>query len=285
MQPDISLTASDEKLRSAAAHTSLAEVPSVSLRRRFLLRHAIPIAFRRVPAASVIPPILSRFGFAARALLTYRRVSLAVGILLLVAAISKGHQLASDPVLAVNTPDWKWLLVWRSLTFDASTWLILGCVETELLLGLWLVSGIAPPYAWAIAVFFFSVLASGSLYLAGSGTLACGCFGTLQINSWQAFSIDVVALVALVFSRPKPAVMPSSVGDVGRQEPPELHLKGRSEETEVPADSLRRSAIAVESCGSHRSESMPGSLSPPPFDRGFGSTDGNNSSSQVGFER
>ncbi len=70
-------------------------------------------------------------------------------------------------------------------------------IETEALLGLWLMTGLYVRAARWIALSFFGVLASVSLYLAFLGESSCGCFGRVQVNPWFSFAIDVSAILAL----------------------------------------------------------------------------------------
>jgi len=80
----------------------------------------------------------------ARAWLSAREVSgynctrLALGLLLLIAAALKGHQLATEPVPETGL-----------LT---SRWFLIGVVEFELFFGLWLLSGLYPKWTWRAAL-------------------------------------------------------------------------------------------------------------------------------------
>jgi hypothetical protein len=79
----------------------------------------------------------------------------------------------------------------------------MAVIETEAVLGLWLVSGIYPRVSRQVAIVFFGLLASASLYLALAGQASCGCFGRIHINPWITFALDVGA-VALLCLLPMP---------------------------------------------------------------------------------
>lgn len=70
-------------------------------------------------------------------------------------------------------------------------------METETLLGLWLLSGWAKRAAWFLAVAFFLVVAGISLYLGLMGQSSCGCFGRIRVSPWNAFALDVACVAVL----------------------------------------------------------------------------------------
>ncbi|MBI1900964.1 MAG: hypothetical protein HYS13_07620 [Planctomycetia bacterium] len=84
-------------------------------------------------------------------------------------------------------------------TTPALIWL---SVEVELLLGLWLASGLARASAWAFATAFFAAVTGYSFYLGVTGQESCGCFGAITVHPWWVFSLDVAVLCALVLCRP-----------------------------------------------------------------------------------
>lgn len=116
-------------------------------------------------------------------------VRTSLGCLLLAAATLKGYELATAPVI-------------ESSLFN-SRWFLILVVETELVLGLWLLSGLFAQVLWWIATIGFSAFASFTLYQALGGAESCGCFGKIQINPWYTFTIDVVAVGALMAFPPK----------------------------------------------------------------------------------
>ena len=111
-----------------------------------------------------------------------------LGLLLLVAAGLKAHQLATEPVPETSLLTSRWfLIIW---------------VETEIVLGLWFLTGLARRAAWGAALACFSVFSLVTLYKALSGDVSCGCFGRVEVSPWYTFVLDVAAVGALVLFRP-----------------------------------------------------------------------------------
>lgn len=114
----------------------------------------------------------------------YDAVRVALGLVLLVAAGLKAHQLATEPILGrgiLNSPLF-----------------LIGLVEFELLLGVWLLFGLYPRYTRLAAVGVFAVFACVSLLQALRGQPTCGCFGKVAIDPWYTFAFDSVAVVCLL---------------------------------------------------------------------------------------
>jgi hypothetical protein len=110
---------------------------------------------------------------------------IALGLFLLVTAGLKLHGLVVDPLAGDS--------------FLASPRLQIAAIEVELLLGLWLLSGWQLRAARFVALAFFGILASASLWLALQGQSSCGCFGRVQVNPWATFALDVAIVAALAF--------------------------------------------------------------------------------------
>ncbi len=109
-----------------------------------------------------------------------------VGAILLVAAALKGHQLLTEPLANKN--------IWSYRPF-----LVLQ-VEFELLLGLWLLSGIFVKAAWLASLACFCLFSLVTLYKGLTGAGSCGCFGSIQVNPWVtllAIDLPTVALLGL----------------------------------------------------------------------------------------
>lgn len=121
----------------------------------------------------------------------YTVVRLALGLVLLLAAGLKAHQLSTGPVGET------WLL--------DSRWFLISVVEFELLFGLWLLAGIHPRLTWKLAVATFAWFTAVSLYLALSGRESCGCMGGVTVNPWYMLAFDTAAVLALLCFRPAPA--------------------------------------------------------------------------------
>ncbi len=78
-----------------------------------------------------------------------------------------------------------------------------AAIGWEILLGTWLLVGIAPLGSWVVAIGTFTLLAGISAYLGWIGQATCGCFGTIKASPWHAFTVDVATLVLLVTGRPE----------------------------------------------------------------------------------
>jgi spore coat protein U-like protein len=72
----------------------------------------------------------------------------------------------------------------------------------ELILGLWLLSGLAQRWARYAALAFFGILAAASLMMALEGRSHCGCFGRVEVNPWWTFGLDVAAVALLASFQP-----------------------------------------------------------------------------------
>ncbi len=82
------------------------------------------------------------------------------------------------------------------------TLLLMVFAEFEFLGGLWLLLGLKPEQTrrWTTAA--FAGLALASLFQALAGKCTCGCFGSLSISPWLALLFDLLAVAALMGSRP-----------------------------------------------------------------------------------
>jgi thiol-disulfide isomerase/thioredoxin len=128
----------------------------------------------------------------------------ALGLLLLTAAVLKGHELLTVPV--ANKDLWTWRLF---LIFQ---------VEFELVLGIWLLSGVFKRLAWLAALTCFSLFCCVTLYKGLSGAASCGCFGRVHVNPWiTLIAINLPAVIGLSFFRPVLS-FGSLLSFLGRQE-------------------------------------------------------------------
>jgi hypothetical protein len=113
-----------------------------------------------------------------------------LGTLLLTAAMLKGYELLALPT--ANKDLWSY-----------RPFLILQ-VELELILGLWLLSGLWKRLAWWISLLCFGLFCSITLYKAMTGADSCGCFGLIHVNPWMTlWAIDVPAVLLLALFRPQ----------------------------------------------------------------------------------
>ena len=113
----------------------------------------------------------------------YGFLRLAVAAILWFAAITKGYQVATEPIL------WpKWFAV-------------LAC-QYEWILGLLLLAGIFPRLVrWAtLATFVLFSAVSG--YLAWKGAESCGCFGSLHFDPRITFVLDLSVTACLIGIKP-----------------------------------------------------------------------------------
>lgn len=114
----------------------------------------------------------------------YTVVRVVLGLLLLLAALLKGHQLATEPFARTGLPGPRWLGV--------------ALVEFEFLLGVWLLSGFAAKAASALATLGFCAFVCVSLFKAIAGEESCGCFGKVAMSPWVSVAISVSAVVSLL---------------------------------------------------------------------------------------
>lgn len=89
----------------------------------------------------------------------------------------------------------------QSLSMLSPRMQLLG-VEVEAIIGVWLLSGFARRGAWLAAIGLFAILAAVSVYLVAVGQPSCGCFGRVEVSPWASLTLDVICVVALVFTRP-----------------------------------------------------------------------------------
>lgn len=111
------------------------------------------------------------------------------GVVLLAAAVLKGHQLLTEPIISDS--------FWESWEF------FLIQIPLELGLGIWLVSGLFRKGGWLVALISFAVFIAVTLHKGLTGAASCGCFGVVHVNPWiTLFSMDVPIFVALLIFRP-----------------------------------------------------------------------------------
>jgi hypothetical protein len=75
----------------------------------------------------------------------------------------------------------------------------------EAAVAIWLILGVAPRLLRLAAIAYFGLLAAVSLWLGIRGVPSCGCFGAVVVNPWITFGIDIVAIIALAWARPREA--------------------------------------------------------------------------------
>src|SRR5579875_495582 len=111
-----------------------------------------------------------------------------VGLLLLIASILKGYDLATVPTAETS--------LWTSC------WFLIAVVEAEFTLGFWLISGLLSSFArWTalgVLVVFFFVSVSKAL----AGETNCGCFGPVRVAPRYAAGLDFIVILFLCYWHP-----------------------------------------------------------------------------------
>jgi thiol-disulfide isomerase/thioredoxin len=120
---------------------------------------------------------------------TNKAVMLVAGVVLLVAAILKIHQLLTEPILSRS--------FWESWHF------FLIQIPLELGLSIWLLSTLFRKGAWLVALLAFGIFIGVTLHKGLIGVASCGCFGRVHVNPWITLTaIDIPIFLALLIFRP-----------------------------------------------------------------------------------
>ena len=141
----------------------------------------------------------------ARSPIGFRIVRITLGLLLLAAASFKAYVLWTDPAPSLS-----------AFAFISSPRWQLALIEAEVVLAIWLVSGLYPRIAWLAALLTFTLFAAASLYLGIAGRPSCGCFGKLEVNPWYTFGVDTLAVAALCYWRPRGNLLPVRLSGLER---------------------------------------------------------------------
>jgi hypothetical protein len=144
---------------------------------------------QRSGVSSLRPATERRLGRSLLAVQAYTAVRTVLAAILIGAAVLKGHQLATEPVLGSG------LL--------SSRVFLITLVELEWLFGVWLVAGMYPKWTWRVAVGCFGLFACVSLYKGLSGDASCGCFGRVTVSPWWTLTMDLAAVAALLLWAPR----------------------------------------------------------------------------------
>lgn len=124
---------------------------------------------------------------AAKSNILARCCDIAIGLLLISAAILK----AANPQQTLSLIDY------------SSTSIRFIAIQTEIIVGSWLILGMARRTAWTMAMILFVVMAMASLWLGLQGQSDCGCFGSVQASPWLTFALDITCIGLLIFTRPE----------------------------------------------------------------------------------
>jgi hypothetical protein len=115
-------------------------------------------------------------------------VPIAVGLILIVAAGLKTHQLATEEL--------------REQTFLTSRTFLTLLVLYETALTVGLLSGLAPGLLRWLAIVTFAVFFEVSLYQGVMKYGGCGCLGKVHVSPWVMLAVDSLVLIALVLWKP-----------------------------------------------------------------------------------
>ncbi|MBN1796145.1 MAG: hypothetical protein JW804_05685 [Sedimentisphaerales bacterium] len=111
------------------------------------------------------------------------------GLLLIVAAVLKAHQILTEPVISKG--------FWESWLFFVIQ------IPLELGLGIWLVSGLFKKPGWLLVTIAFAGFIAVTMYKAITGQESCGCFGRIVVDPQiTLFAMDVPLFLLLVIFRP-----------------------------------------------------------------------------------
>lgn len=112
------------------------------------------------------------------------------GVILIVAAFLKAHQILTEPVISKG--------FWESWAFFVIQ------VPLELGLGIWLISGLFRKAGWLLATIAFAGFIGVTFYKSITGQASCGCFGRITVNPWYTlFLMDVPLFLLLLIFPPK----------------------------------------------------------------------------------
>lgn len=76
-------------------------------------------------------------------------------------------------------------------------------IQGEILLALWMISGISAAWAFRVGMVFFAGAACVNLRSIWLGEVSCGCFGKVEVPPWVSLGINAVAIAAMVILRPR----------------------------------------------------------------------------------
>lgn len=116
-------------------------------------------------------------------------IRIVVALLLLVSAILKSWSPEESIALIAN--------------YQIPSLAIVAFVQFEILLAGLLLSGIWQRWVFGLTLFVFIGFAGVSCYRAVSGFESCGCFGSVKVNPWITFSMDLAVVAALAWRTSK----------------------------------------------------------------------------------
>ena len=111
-----------------------------------------------------------------------------LGVVLLLAAGMKVHELSTTPYIAAFPPRWM-MIVFTELEILFAIWLLFVPKNFEKI-------------TWLATACLFSFFSLVTLYKALSGEASCGCFGRVEINPWYTLIFDTTTVGLLLWLRP-----------------------------------------------------------------------------------
>lgn len=123
-------------------------------------------------------------------------VRILLGVILLAAAILKGHQAATQPLAEDSLFSMRWFVTAQ----------VLG----EYVFALLLLAGVYARQVRWLAIVLFAAFAVVSAFEWAGGAESCGCFGSVQVPPYITMLFDILACVALVLCRPADRVSPNT---------------------------------------------------------------------------
>lgn len=118
--------------------------------------------------------------------LKQRLVAWSAAMLLLTAALLKAWPMATGQAIDTQVASLGKLIL----------------IQGEILLALWLISGINAAWAFRAAMVFFAGAALVNLRSIWLGEVSCGCFGIVEVPPRLTLSLNVVLLTLLALTRP-----------------------------------------------------------------------------------
>ena len=126
----------------------------------------------------------------------YRVLSIAVGLVLVAAAVGKFLGLSVSPLARTG------MLHHPTVT--------MAVVEWEILLGAALLARFRPRLVRYLTLGTFAAFAAASGYAVRTGVSSCGCFGAVELNPWYVLLFDLAVLAAFAVVRPPADAAPAA---------------------------------------------------------------------------
>jgi hypothetical protein len=97
-----------------------------------------------------------------------------------------------------------WAILSALVTWLGSNlWVNLFEADFEIVIAMWLLSGWARRFAWAVSLAMFAAFSVVTATKYFHGEASCGCFGSVSVPPQYTFLLDVTIVATLAFLRPK----------------------------------------------------------------------------------